>query len=217
MDIKICGLKTEDAVAASLAEGATHLGFNFFAKSPRYVLPADAGQLRRAAAGRAQAVAVTVDCDDAMLDHIVAEMKPDMIQLHGQETPARVAAVHARYGLPIIKALSVSRVEDLHKIDAYRDVAERFLFDAKPPAGSQLPGGNGVSFDWSILSSLDRSIDYFLAGGLNAGNVGEAIRQANPPGLDTSSGVESAPGIKDAALIEAFFRSVRASEGKSAA
>ena len=210
MDIKICGLKTDDAVAAALAGGATHIGFIFFQKSPRNLDPEEAGRLRQAARGKAAAVAVTVDADDAFLDHIVEAMQPDMLQLHGKETPDRVAEVKARYALPVMKAFSVSSVADLEKIGPYLGIADRFLFDAKPPKGSELPGGNGVSFDWEILNALPAQTDYLLSGGLNAENVGDAIRLANPPGLDISSGVESAPGVKDTALIEAFFRAARA-------
>lgn len=217
LDIKICGLKTPDALDAALAGGASHIGFIFFAKSPRYIPPADAGLLRQAAYGKAKAVAVTVDADDATLDGIVAGMQPDMLQLQGKETPARVAEVKARYRLPVMKALAVSRIEDLTQIDPYRGIADRFLFDAKTPVGSDLPGGNGVSFDWTILAGLDPAIDYFLAGGLNAGNIAEALRRAAPSGIDTSSGVESAPGVKDVGLIQQFFAAVEAAREKTAA
>ncbi|MBX3530529.1 MAG: phosphoribosylanthranilate isomerase [Rhizobiaceae bacterium] len=210
LDIKICGLKTPEALEAALAGGASHVGFIFFAKSPRNIEPAAAGVLRGAAKGRAQAVAVTVDADDAFLDAIVAAMGPDMLQLHGKETPERVAQVKARYGLPVIRALSVSEAGDLEKASAFAGVADRLLFDAKPPKGSELPGGNGVSFDWTLLRALPAGTDYLLSGGLNAGNVGEALRLANPPGLDVSSGVESAPGVKDVALIRGFFDAVEA-------
>ena len=217
IDIKICGLKTEDALAAALAGGASHVGFIFFQKSPRYVLPADAGRLRQAAIGRAKAVAVTVDADDAALDTIVAEMAPDALQFHGGETPERVSAAKARYGLPVIKALSIRDAADLAAMDPYRGIADRFLFDAKPPKGAELPGGNGVPFDWRVLAALGADVDYMLSGGLNARNIGEALRLVSPAGIDISSGVESAPGIKDVGLIEAFFRAVRAAGEKSAA
>ncbi|GAA4124815.1 phosphoribosylanthranilate isomerase [Aminobacter aganoensis] len=216
-DIKICGLKTDEALQAALGNGASHVGFIFFAKSPRNVSPEDAGRLREAARGRAKAVAVTVDADDVFLDKIVAAMAPDMIQLHGKESPARVAEVKARYGLPVMKAFSIREAGDFEAIIPYAGVADRLLFDAKPPAGSELPGGNGVSFDWRLLAGLDASVDYMLSGGLNAGNIGDAIQLANPPGIDISSGVESAPGVKDAALIENFFRAVRAASDRSAA
>lgn len=216
-DIKICGLKTDEALQAALGNGASHVGFIFFAKSPRNISPEDAGRLREAARGRAKAVAVTVDADDTFLDEIVAAMAPDMIQLHGKETPVRVAEVKARYGLPVMKAFSIREAADFEAIAPYVGVADRLLFDAKPPAGSELPGGNGVSFDWRLLAALDASVDYMLSGGLNAANIGDALKLANPPGIDISSGVESAPGVKDAALIENFFRAVRAASDRSAA
>lgn len=208
--IKICGLSTPETLAAALDGGASHVGFIFFAKSPRNVTPAQAAALRPAAKGRAQAVAVTVDADDAFLDAIVAAMVPDMLQLHGKESPERVAEVKARHDLPVMKAFSIAEAADLDELAPYRGVADIFLLDAKPPKGAELPGGNGVSFDWRLLARLDPSVDYMLSGGLTAGNVGEALRLASPPGLDVSSGVESAPGVKDAGLIEAFFAAVRA-------
>ena len=217
LDIKICGLSTAETFDAALDNGASHVGFIFFAKSPRNVSPEIAGRLRQAAKGRAQAVAVTVDASDAFLDAIVAAVEPDMLQLHGKETPERVAEVKARYGLPVMKAFSIREAQDFNAIEPYRGVANRLLFDAKPPAGSELPGGNGVSFDWRLLAGLDASVDYMLSGGLNAANIGDALRLANPPGIDISSGVESAPGVKDAALIENFFRAVRAASDRSAA
>ncbi|SDO59578.1 phosphoribosylanthranilate isomerase [Phyllobacterium sp. OV277] len=217
LDIKICGLKTEDAVAAALDEGASHIGFIFFGKSPRNIDPQTAGRLRQAARGRARAVAVTVNADDATLDMIVAGMKPDMLQLHGDESPARVAEVKQRYGLPVIRALALRERRDLDAITPYIGIADRFLFDAKPPKGSELPGGNGVSFDWQILGGLDASIDYMLSGGLNAGNVAEALEATNARGVDISSGVESAPGVKDVSLIREFFRAVRAAKSADAA
>jgi phosphoribosylanthranilate isomerase len=217
LDIKICGLKTDEAMAAALAGGASHVGFIFFGKSPRYVEPAEAGRLRQAAIGKARAVAVTVDADDAFLDDIVEQMRPDMLQLHGTETPERVAEVKARYGLPVMKVFSVSEAADLERIRPFVGIADRFMFDAKPPKGSLLPGGNGVAFDWSILAGLDAGLDYMLSGGLNAANIGDALRSADPPAIDISSGVESAPGVKDPALIEQFFRAVRAARDDRAA
>jgi len=210
LDVKICGLRTEAALAAALANGASHVGFIFFPKSPRHVEPALAGRLRQAAFGRAAAVAVTVDADDLSLDAIVRDMAPDVLQLHGRETPARVAEVRQRYRLPVMKALAIAEPGDLARAQAYRTVADRLLFDARPPVDAALPGGNGVAFDWRILSKVDRGLDYVLSGGLDAGNVGKALALAEPTGIDVSSGVESAPGQKDPALIDAFFRAVRA-------
>jgi phosphoribosylanthranilate isomerase len=217
LSVKICGLKTPDTIAAAIEGGASHVGFIFFAKSPRYIEPVEAGRLREAVRGRAQAVAVVVDADDAFLDAIVSEMQPDMLQLHGKETPERVAEVQARYSLPVMKAFSISEAVDLQKIEPYLGVADRFLFDAKPPKGSELPGGNGISFDWRLLQSLDPDLDYLLSGGLNAENIGEALRLCNPPGIDISSGVESAPGVKDVAAIRAFFHAIEAARAGRAA
>ena len=217
LDVKICGLKTDAALAAALAGGASHVGFIFFSKSPRSIDPVAAGRLRRAARGRAKAVAVTVDAADAFLDEIVTAMRPDMLQLHGHETPERVAEIKARYGLPVVKALPVSEVADLDAAKPYLGIADRFLFDARPPKGAVLPGGNGVAFDWRVLAGLDARIDYMLSGGLNADNIGEALRLANPPGIDVSSGVESAPGVKEPALIEKFFRAVAMAKENRAA
>ena len=217
LDIKICGLKTDEALAAALAGGASHVGFIFFPRSPRHVEPAEAGRLRRAALGKAKAVAVTVDAGDALLDAIVDAMAPDMLQLHGAETPARVAEVKARYGLPVMKALSVREAADITAARAYAGVADRLLLDAKPPKGSELPGGNGVSFDWRLLAGADAGLNYMLSGGINAANIGTALSLARPSGIDVSSGVESAPGVKDPALIAAFFRAVAAARGRDAA
>lgn len=207
-DIKICGLKTPEAVNAALDGGATHIGFIFFPKSPRHLTPADAGRLREAAKGRAKVVAVSVDADDETLDEIVRELKPDMLQLHGHETPERVGFVKKRYGLPVIKAFAIRDADDLEVIAPYKGIADRFLFDAKPPKGSDLPGGNGVSFDWTLLDALDESVDYMLSGGLNAGNIAEALQNTRAPGIDVSSGVERAPGEKDVRLIREFFQAV---------
>jgi phosphoribosylanthranilate isomerase len=217
MDIKICGLRTKEALGAALDGGASHVGFIFFPKSPRTIDPAEAGALRQMARGRAKAVAVTVDADDATLDAIVAKMAPDMLQFHGREAPERLAGVKALYGLPIIKALPVRETGDLAAIEPYLGVADRFLFDARPPKGAELPGGNGVSFDWSLLAGIDPSIDYLLSGGLNAKNIGEALSLLRPAGIDVSSGVESAPGVKDVRLIADFFRSVERALGGRAA
>lgn len=217
LDIKICGLKSEEAVAAALEGGASHLGFIFFEKSPRYVTPGEAARLRERAGGRAQAVAVSVNAEDETLAHIVDTMRPDMLQLHGRESPQRVAEVKARFGLPVMKALSIREAPDLEPIEAYRGIADRFLLDAKPPPGAELPGGNGIPFDWRLLASLDGDVDYMLSGGLNAANIGAALGATRPRGIDVSSGVERAPGEKDPELIRAFFRAVEAARAGSAA
>ena len=210
LDIKICGLKTPEAVAAALEGGASHVGFIFFPRSPRNVEARRAARLADAARGRAKIVAVTVDAEDAALDPLVEAVKPDVLQLHGEETPERVQHVRARYGLPVLKALPIRTMEDLARSAAYRGIADRLLFDAKPPEGARLPGGNGVAFDWSLLAALDGEVDYMLSGGLDADNVAAALARSRARGIDVSSGVESAPGIKDVARIAAFFEAVRA-------
>lgn len=207
-DIKICGLKTAEAIDRALARGATHIGFIFFEKSPRYIEPDVAGRLAEAVRGKAKIVAVTVNPTNDDLDEIVALLRPDMIQLHGDESPERVLTIKAVYGLPVMKAFSVRTSDDLQRVEAYIGIADRFLFDAKPPKGSELPGGNGVSFDWSLLSWLDDSVDYMLSGGLNKDNIAEAMAITKAPGIDVSSGVESAPGTKDVAMIDRFFDAV---------
>jgi phosphoribosylanthranilate isomerase len=207
-DIKICGLKTAEAIDRALTRGVTHIGFIFFEKSPRYVEPDVAGQLAEAIRGRAKIVAVVVNPTNDDLDEIVALLKPDMLQLHGDESPERVLTIKAVYGLPVMKAFSIRTADDLKRVEAYIGIADRFLFDAKPPKGSELPGGNGVSFDWGLLSWLDGSVDYMLSGGLNKGNIAEALAITKAPGIDASSGVESAPGVKNVAMIDEFFDAV---------
>jgi phosphoribosylanthranilate isomerase len=218
MDIKICGLKTREALDAVIRGGASHAGFIFFPKSPRYVDPALAGELaRQAKANGIATVAVTVDADDAFLIEIVGKMRPDILQLHGSESPERVAEIKKHFGLPVMKALAIRDRGDVERIGPYADVADRFLFDAKPPEGATLPGGNGVPFDWRVLDGIDPTIDYMLSGGLNADNIAQAIDLLHPGGIDISSGVESAPGMKDPVLIEKFFRAVHKAEKQPAA
>lgn len=216
-DIKICGLRTPEAVLRAVELGASHIGFIFFEKSPRNIEPADAAELAELVRGRAKIVAVTVNADNDDLDEIVALVRPDILQMHGGESPERVLTIKAVYGLPVMKAFSVREAADLGKIDAYVGIADRFLFDAKPPVGSDLPGGNGVSFDWTLMHALDGNVDYMLSGGLNKDNVGEAIAVTRAPGIDVSSGVESAPGVKDIGRMEEFFAAVRRATGPAAA
>jgi phosphoribosylanthranilate isomerase len=213
-DIKICGLKTSEAVEKAVARGASHIGFIFFEKSPRNIEPDIAGKLADAVRGRAKIVAVTVNADNDDLDEIIALLKPDILQLHGTETPERVLNVKAIYGLPVMKALSIREADDLISVEPYIGIADRFLFDAKPPNGSDLPGGNGVSFDWSLLAGLDADIDYMLSGGLNKDNVAEALSRTGARGIDLSSGVESAPGVKDLGLIDALFDAIETAGNK---
>ncbi len=211
--VKICGLSTPTTLAAAIAAGADRVGFVFFPKSPRNVSVAAAARLAEAARGRAAIVALVVDADDDTLAAIVAGVRPDMLQLHGRETPGRVAAVRARFGRPVVKALGVSTPGDLGPLQDYAAVADEILFDAKPPPGAPLPGGNGRAFDWHMLAGLDLAAPFMLSGGLGPDNVGEALRITRAPAVDVSSGVESAPGIKDPDLIAAFVAAARAAAG----
>jgi phosphoribosylanthranilate isomerase len=220
LEIKICGMKTAEAIDAAVKGGATHVGFIFFDKSPRNVDVDTALMLAaRAHEGGAKAVAVTVDADKRELDNIVASVKPDLLQLHGSETPERVSEIKARYGLPVMKVLTINEATDLARVIPYLGIADRFMFDAKPPKGSELPGGNGVAFDWHILAKLDGNVDYMLSGGLDADNVGEALAVSGAKAVDVSSGVESKPGVKDTKKIAAFLKATRTADeaGKAGA
>lgn len=202
--VKICGLRTPDDVTAVAAVGAAYMGLVFFPKSPRNVDVDQARALALAAPVGLAKVALLVNPDDAMLDRIGGEVPLDMIQLHGSEPPARVAEVRARTGLPVMKAVGLRTADDLARIDAYAGVADQILVDAKPPEGADLPGGNGVGFDWRLIAGRDWTCPWMLAGGLTPDNVAEAIRLTGAAQVDVSSGVESAPGMKDAARIAAF-------------
>ncbi|MDO8296336.1 MAG: phosphoribosylanthranilate isomerase [Caulobacter sp.] len=206
---KICGLSTPETVQAALDGGAVFLGFNFFPPSPRFVTPEAAARLVPPARGRATIVAVTVDPDDDLIDRLMAGLKPDLIQLHGKETPSRAREIAARAGVGVIKALPVSEAADLDAARAYEAVVEHLMFDAKPPADAAMPGGLGSAFDWTILSGRRFGRPYLLAGGLDPWNVAEALRQSGAPLVDVSSGVERGPGIKDPGLISAFLEAVR--------
>ena len=208
--VKICGLSTVETLAAALDVRADRVGFVFYPKSPRHVSIDQAVTLAAMARSRAAIVALTVDAEDETLKAIVAAIEPDMLQLHGRESPDRVAAIRARFGRPVIKAVGVSTAQDLATASDYAVVANELLFDAKPPAGAKLPGGNGVAFDWRILAALDLDIPFMLSGGLTPGTVGEAVRITRAPAVDVSSGVESAPGIKQPELIAAFAAAARA-------
>ncbi len=206
---KICGLSTAEAVRAALNGGAAFLGFMFFEKSPRYVAPEAAHRLAGPARGKAQVTAVLVDPDDAEVDRIVAGLKPDLIQLHGKETPARTRAVAERTGLGVIKALPVSDAADLRAAADYDGIVAHLMFDARPPKDAVLPGGNGASFDWSLLAGRRFQRPWFLAGGLDPWNLRQAVQQSGAPLVDVSSGVERGPGLKDPALITAFLDAAR--------
>ena len=202
--VKICGLRTPADVTAVARAGAAYAGFVFFAKSPRNVTLPEARLAALAAPPGLAKVALTVDADDATLDAIVEAVPLDMLQLHGRESPDRVAQVRARYRLPVMKAIGLADESDLPAIFAFSTVADQILIDAKPPRGADLPGGNGLAFDWRLLAGRRWLRPWMLAGGLTAENVAEAVRLTGARQVDVSSGVESAPGVKDAARIAAF-------------
>jgi len=207
--VKICGLTTAETLGAALDGGAAFVGAVMFARSPRNIAPADAATLFARARGRAKIVAVLVDPDDALLQEIAATLRPDLIQLHGRETPARAEQVRALTGAGIIKALPIRTHEDFAPAVDWEPFVDHLMFDAKPVEGSVLPGGVGARFDWSLLADHAFREPWFLAGGLNPGNAAEAAAISGAPLLDVSSGVESAPGVKDAALIAAFLKAVQ--------
>lgn len=207
--VKICGLTTAETLDAALDGGAAFVGAVLFEKSPRHVEPLHAATLFERARGRARVVAVTVDADDARLTEIALILKPDLIQLHGSETPERAERVRMLTGAGIIKALPIRGHEDFAEAEAWEPFVDHLMFDAKPPEGSTLPGGVGARFDWTLLADRAFRRPWFLAGGLNPGNVAEALRISGAPLADVSSGVESAPGVKDPALITAFLKAAR--------
>jgi phosphoribosylanthranilate isomerase len=208
--IKICGLSTPETLDAALAAGADMVGFTFFPPSPRHLPLALARELGVKAMGRAAKVANTVDADDATLEAIVEALKPDILQLHGKESAARVDDIKRKFGLQIMKALAVETSADLASLAGFVDVADRILFDARPPEGATRPGGLGAVFDWHLLQGLDLELPFMVSGGLTAGNVAEAVRVTRAGGVDVSSGVERAPGVKDVEMIEDFIRAARA-------
>lgn len=209
-EVKICGLRRAAEIEACISSGAAYVGLNFYAPSPRSVDLALGRALSGVAEGRIARVALTVDAEDGLLDAIVATVGVDMLQLHGRESPGRVAEVRTRFGLPVMKAIGVAGPEDVEKAAAYRTVADRLLLDAKAPEGAALPGGNGLAFDHRLVAGRDWGPSWMLAGGLTSATVAEAARLTGAPVADVSSGVESAPGVKDPALIAAFCAAARA-------
>jgi phosphoribosylanthranilate isomerase len=206
--VKICGLSSPETLLAAIGAGADMAGFVFFEKSPRHIDLETARTLGLMAQGRIAKVALTVDAGDSALEEIVDALAPDMLQLHGKESPARVAAAKARFGLPVIKAVGVAAAGDVAAAQAYQGVADVLLFDAKPAPGAAVPGGAGVAFDWDLLRGISDT-KWMLSGGLDAGNVAEALRRTGAPAVDVSSGVERERGVKDSALIEKFVSAVR--------
>ncbi len=209
--IKICGIKTEDALEAAIEAGAYYVGLVFFAKSPRHLDMQTAARLAAQARGRIKTVALLVDPDDAALDAIARAVNPDLFQLHGQETPARVSDIRSRWGRPVIKAIRVGTAADVSAASAFAAAADLILFDAKTDAAhpSGLPGGTGTCFDWRLIAAWKGRRDFMLSGGLNPDNVRAAIEETGAPAVDVSSGVETAPGVKSADLIRSFVAAAK--------
>jgi phosphoribosylanthranilate isomerase len=214
LSIKICGLKTPQALDVALDSGADMVGFVFFPPSPRHLGWEAARALGQRAQGRALKVALTVDANNQMLGDIVEALKPDMLQLHGTETPERVAVVRSRFGLPVMKALPIAERKDLSPMRQYAQVADRLIFDARAPQDATRPGGLGKIFDWTLLKDINAGVPFMLSGGLDADNVAEALHVTRAPGVDVSSGVERAAGEKDPDKIRAFVRAARVAEAE---
>jgi phosphoribosylanthranilate isomerase len=210
--VKICGLSTPETLDVALAAGADMVGFVFFPPSPRHIGLDLARELGKQAKGRAVKVALSVDADDALLANSIDALQPQILQLHGQESVARIRDIKQKFGLPVMKAIAVESKTDLATLPGYAAVCDRILFDAKPPKDATRPGGLGEPFDWHLLAGLDLALPFMVSGGLNADNVAEALRITRAGGVDISSGVESAPGVKDPEMIRAFIRAARASE-----
>lgn len=209
VNVKICGLRNAEDIAAAVAAGATYIGFVFFEKSPRNVSIENARGLAIDVPVGVAKVALTVNASDDFLDELTDKIPLDILQLHGRETPARVAEIRARYGLPVMKAVGIATREDLDQLAGYEGVADQILVDAKPIPGADLPGGNGISFDWRLIAGRRWTKPWMLAGGLSSQNVAEAIKLTGARQVDVSSGVESAPGIKDQGLIADFVQAAQ--------
>jgi len=208
--VKICGLSTPETLDVALAAGADMVGFVRFPKSPRHVSLDLGHRLSLQARGRAQRVVLLVNPDDEDIAQAIEAINPDLIQLHGSESPERVAEIRSMVKRPVMKALGIARASDLQALGPYAGGVDHILLDAKPPRTAEaLPGGNGIAFDWRLLNGLDPGLSFMLSGGLNPDNVAEAIRLTRPQAVDVSSGVESGPGLKDPARIEAFIRAAR--------
>jgi len=208
--VKICGLSTRETLEAALDAGADMVGFVFFPPSPRHLSLERGRDLGRQVKQRALKVALTVDADDATLGNIMDALAPDILQLHGNESIARLRDIKQKFGRPVMKVLPVETPADLAVLPGYAAIADRILFDARPPKDATRPGGLGAPFDWRLLENLELKLPYMVSGGLHAGNVAEALRLTSAGGVDVSSSIESAPGVKDPELIEAFIRASRA-------
>lgn len=207
--IKMCGLTRLPDVAAAADAGAAYIGLNFFPRSPRYLEIDAAREIALAVPEGIAKVALTVDADDAVLDALTARVPLDMLQLHGSESAARVTEVKARYGLPVMKVVGIAEAADLAQLETYGRVADQLLVDAKPPKGADRPGGNAVAFDWALIAGRRWPVPWMLAGGLTPQNVAEAVRATGARQVDVASGIESAPGVKDAGLMRAFVRAAQ--------
>ncbi|MDA9507499.1 N-(5'-phosphoribosyl)anthranilate isomerase [Bradyrhizobium sp. CCBAU 11386] len=210
--VKICGLSTRETLETALDAGADMVGFVFFPPSPRHLSLELGRDLGRQVQRRALKVALTVDADDATLDNIMDALSPDIFQLHGKETVARLRDIKQKFGRPVMKAVPVATSADLAVLPGYAAVADRILFDARAPKDATRPGGLGAPFDWHLLENLDLKLPYMVSGGLHADNVAEALRVTRAGGVDVSSGVESASGVKDPEMIKAFVRAARATQ-----
>ena len=213
--VKICGLSTRETLDVALDAGADMVGFVFFPASPRHLRLELARDLGRQAKGRAVKVALTVDADDTTLADIVEALQPDILQLHGKESIARVRDIRQQFALPVMKAVAVETRADLAALPGYATVADRILFDARAPKGATRPGGLGAVFDWHVLENLELGLPFMVSGGLNAENVAEAVRVTRAGGVDVSSGVERTSGVKDPEMIRAFIRAARTMDGSS--
>ena len=213
--VKICGLTSAEAVSAAVDGGAGLTGFVFYPPSPRFLAPAAAAALARLVPEGILKVGLVVDADDVFIDAILAAVPLDLLQLHGKESPERVAAVKARFGLPVMKAVAISGHADLETARAYEAIADRLLFDAVPPKDATRPGGNALAFDWALLKGAAWQCPWMLAGGLDAWNVAEAVRISGATAVDVSSGVEDAPGVKNVEKIKAFLVAARPEAGRA--
>ena len=213
--VKICGLSTRETLETALDAGADMVGFVFFPPSPRHISLEMGRELSRQVKRRALKVALTVDADDATLDNIMDALSPDIFQLHGKESVARLRDIKQKFGRPVMKAVPVATASDLAVLPGYAAVADRILFDARAPKDATRPGGLGAPFDWHLLENLDLKLPYMVSGGLHADNVAEAVRVTGAGGVDVSSGIESAPGVKDPDMIKAFIRAARATQDAS--
>jgi phosphoribosylanthranilate isomerase len=214
--VKICGLSTRETLDVALDAGADMVGFVFFPPSPRHLSLETARDLGNRVKRRAVKVALTVDADDATLGNIVEALQPDILQLHGKETVARLRDIKQTFGLPVMKAIAIETAADLASLPGYAAVADRILFDARAPKDATRPGGLGAVFDWHVLAELDLKLPFMVSGGLTAENVAEAARVTRAGGVDVSSGVEGAPGVKDSEMIRAFIRAARMAEQDTA-